>query len=72
MRFSDTLGVDMSSAVNIFLQQCVLRGGLAFSVEIPQDTSQVLSAVEEAKQIFRDYNVPGCTDMKVLNEALEK
>ena len=30
------LGMDMSSAMNIFLRQCVLRGGLPFSVELPQ------------------------------------
>lgn len=29
------LGLDMSSAVNVFLKQCVLRGGLPFSVELP-------------------------------------
>ena len=26
------LGMDMSGAMNIFLRQCVLRGGLPFSV----------------------------------------
>lgn len=30
------LGLDMSGAVNIFLHQCILRGGLPFSVELPQ------------------------------------
>lgn len=30
------LGIDMSSAVNIFLRQCVLHGGLPFKVEIPK------------------------------------
>lgn len=31
------LGLDMSSAVNLFLHQCVLRGGLPFPVEKPAD-----------------------------------
>lgn len=30
-----TLGLDMSGAVNLFLHQCVLRGGLPFPVEMP-------------------------------------
>ena len=30
------LGLDMSSAVNMFLRQCILRGGLPFAVEMPQ------------------------------------
>lgn len=30
------LGLDMSSAVNLFLRQCILRGGLPFPIELPQ------------------------------------
>ena len=45
----DHLGLDMSSAVNIFLHQCVLRGGLPFNVEIPNYSQQTLEAMEEAK-----------------------
>ncbi len=30
----NNLGLDMSSAVNLFLHQCVLRGGLPFTVEM--------------------------------------
>ena len=29
------LGLDMSSAVNMFLNQCILRGGIPFSIEVP-------------------------------------
>ena len=44
------LGMDMSGAMNIFLRQCVLRGGLPFSVELPQYKPEVLEAMEEAKK----------------------
>ena len=44
------LGMDMSGAMNIFLKQCVLRGGLPFSVELPQYKPEVLEAMEEAKK----------------------
>ena len=50
------LGMDMSSAMNIFLRQCVMRGGLPFSVEIPNYRPEVLEAMEEAKQISRNPN----------------
>ena len=30
------LGLDMSSAMNIFLKQCVLHEGLPFNVELPK------------------------------------
>lgn len=29
-----SLGLDMSSAVNLFLHQCILHGGLPFAVEL--------------------------------------
>lgn len=51
------LGLDMSSAVNIFLRQCVMRQGLPFEVGVPQYKSEVLEAMEEAKRISRDPNV---------------
>ena len=30
------LGLDMSSAMNMFLRQCVMRGGIPFEVAVPQ------------------------------------
>ena len=50
------LGLDMSSAMNIFLRQCILRGGLPFTVELPQYKSDILEAMEEAKRITHDSN----------------
>ena len=65
------LGMDMSSAMNIFLRQCVLRGGLPFAVEIPQYKPEVLEAMEEAKKISRNPNVKGYTDLKKMFEDLD-
>ena len=48
------LGMDMSSAMNIFLRQCVMRGGLPFDVVVPQYKSEVIEAMEEAKRISKD------------------
>ncbi|MBQ7143903.1 MAG: type II toxin-antitoxin system RelB/DinJ family antitoxin [Oscillospiraceae bacterium] len=36
-----SLGLDMSGAVNLFLHQCVLRGGLPFSVTLPKGNGNV-------------------------------
>ena len=65
------LGLDMSGAVNIFLRQCILRGGLPFKVEVPQYSKELLSAADEAKRISRDPDVPGYTSMEDLKKALE-
>ena len=64
------LGIDMSSAVNIFLRQCVLHGGLPFKVEIPKFNTETLAAMEEAKRISRDPNVPSYSSMEDLKKAL--
>lgn len=65
------LGMDMSGAMNIFLRQCVLRGGLPFSVELPNYRQEVFEAMEEAKRISRDPNVKGYTNLKEMFEELD-
>jgi DNA-damage-inducible protein J len=65
------LGLDMSSAVNLFLHQCVIRGGLPFNVEIPNYNAETLAAIEEAKQISSDANVTGFKTVEELKKALE-
>lgn len=62
------LGMDMSSAMNIFLRQCVLRGGLPFSVELPQYKPEVIEAMEEAKRISKN---PSTKRYNNFSEALE-
>ena len=66
-----TLGMDLSSAVNIFFKQCILRGGLPFAVEIPQYSHETLLAMEEARRISRDNSVPSYDSMEEFKRALE-
>ena len=66
------LGLDMSSAVNLFLHQCVLRGGIPFSIELPRYNQATLDAMEEARRISRDPSVKGYTSMEELKKALEE
>lgn len=65
------LGLDMSSAVNLFLHQCVLRGGLPFAVEKPRYSRATLEAMDEARRISRDPNVESYDTMDDLIAALE-
>lgn len=64
------LGIDMSSAVNIFLRQCILHGGLPFKVEIPKFNAETLAAMEEARRISRNPNAPSYSSMEDLKQAL--
>ena len=69
--FAD-LGMDMSSAVNIFLRQCILRGGLPFPVEIPEYNQETLNAMAEARRISSDASVKGYSTMAELKAALDE
>lgn len=62
------LGIDMSGAVNMFLRQCVMRGGLPFEVSVPRYRQEVLEAMEEAKTLSRDPNAKRYAN---FSEALE-
>jgi DNA-damage-inducible protein J len=67
----EELGLDMSSAINLFLHQCVLHGGLPFAVEVPRFNKQMLEAIEEAKRLAFDQNAKSYNSLKELKEALE-
>ena len=65
------LGLDMSGAINMFLHQCVLRGGLPFAVEMPHYSKQTLEAMAEARRVSRDSEAPSYDNMDDLKKALE-
>ena len=68
--FND-LGMDMSSAVNIFLRQCLLHGGLPFMVEVPNYSQKTLEALAEAKRISRDETIASYDNLVDLKKALD-
>lgn len=65
------LGMDMSGAMNIFLKQCVMRGGLPFEVAIPQYKPEVFEAMEEAKRISKDPNTKRYSSFSAAMEELD-
>ena len=60
------LGMDMSSAVNIF----ILHRGLPFNVELPEYNEETLKAMDEAKSISRNPDIKGYSSMEELKKAL--
>ncbi len=65
------LGLDMSSAVNIFLRQSIIQGGIPFDVKVPQYRSEVIEAMKEAKSICNDTTVTGYTDLEEMFKELD-
>lgn len=64
----NNLGIDMSSAITMFLKQCVLRNGLPFAVEMPQYNQEVLEAMQEARVLNKN---PATKRYQSFREALE-
>lgn len=68
MELFNNLGLDMSGAITMFSQQCVLRNGLPFAVEIPRYSQEVIEAMLEAKALSRD---PSAKRYQSFSDALE-
>ncbi|MCL2434478.1 MAG: type II toxin-antitoxin system RelB/DinJ family antitoxin [Clostridia bacterium] len=67
--FSD-LGLNMTSALTMFLRQAVRIQGIPFEISrIPNN--ETLAAMEEAERIARDPNVKGYTDLDLLFKDLK-
>lgn len=62
----------MSTAVNLLLHQCVLRGGLPFNVEIPRFSQRTLDAMNEDRRISRNPDIKRYTSMDELEKTLEE
>lgn len=66
------LGLDMSSAVNIFLHQCVLHGGLPFEVELPKFNQETLEVIAESRKISRDKSIQMYSSVKEPFNSLDE
>ncbi len=65
------LGMNMSTAFNIFARQAVREGRIPFEISINQPNRDTLAAMLEAERIARDPSVKGYTDMNALFEELK-
>ena len=65
------LGINLSDAINMFLKQVILCGGIPFEVRYPEYKPEVIEAMQQAKRISRDPNVKGFTDIEGLFEKLD-
>ena len=64
------LGLNMSVAINMFLNQVVKRGGIPFRVTNKKPNKELLEALEEAEEIKKDKSRKGYKNIEELMEAL--
>lgn len=65
------LGLNMSTAINMFLAQIVKRDGIPFEVVNPKPSKDMLDALKEAEQIIKNPDkYPSYTNREDLKKAL--
>lgn len=65
------LGLNMSTAINMFLAQIVKRDGIPFEVVNPHPSKDTIEALKEAEDIIKNSSkYPGYTNREELKKAL--
>ena len=47
------LGLSTTDAINIFLRQVTLTGGIPFAIKLPKPNAETIAAMEEARKISK-------------------
>ena len=63
------LGMNLTTAINVFLRQSLRVGGFPFEVRLDQPNTETIAAMLEAERIAKD---PGIKHYSDVEEALRK
>ena len=66
------LGMNLTTAFNIFVRQSIREGGIPFDISINQPHLEPLAAMLEAERIAKDPSVKGYNDLDELFADLKK
>ncbi|MCD7921103.1 MAG: type II toxin-antitoxin system RelB/DinJ family antitoxin [Clostridiales bacterium] len=67
----ESLGMNMSTAINVFLRQSLRTNGLPFDVKADVPNETTLAAFREGDEILADPSTKGYSSIRELREALE-
>lgn len=68
----EALGLNMTTAINVFLRQTVRENGIPFSLKLDTPNATTVAAIEEGHTLARDETAKGYTNMQDLRAALEE
>ena len=68
----DALGMNLSTAFNIFVRQALREGGIPFEIKLDRPNKETIAAMLEAEKIARDPSVKGYNDLDELFAELKK
>lgn len=66
------LGVNLTTAINVFLRQSLRVGGFPFDVRIEQPNKETISAMLEAEHIAHDPSVKHYSNVEEALRALKE
>ena len=66
------LGMNLSTAFNIFVRQSLREGGIPFEIRTDRPNKETIAAMLEAENIAKDPNVKGYTDLDEMFADLKK
>lgn len=66
------LGMNLTTAINVFLRQSLRVGGLPFDVRVEQPNKETIAAMLEAERISRDPSVKRYADVEEALRALKE
>ena len=66
------LGMNLSTAFNIFVRQSLRDGGIPFEIKMEQPNKETIAAMLEAERIARDPSVKHYSDVEEALRELKK
>ena len=66
------LGINLTTAINVFLRQSLRVGGFPFDVRLEQPNKETMAAMLEAEHIARDPSVKRYSDVEEALRALKE
>ena len=65
------LGLNMTTAVNMFLRASVRENGIPFDLKLERPNAETAAAIEEGRRIATDPTVKGYHSIEELKAALD-
>ena len=65
------LGMNLTTAFNIFVRQSIREGGIPFEISLNQPNRETIAALLEAERIAKDPSAKRCHSVRELFSDLE-
>lgn len=66
------LGMNLTTAINVFLRQSIRAGGFPFEVRVDKPNKETIAAMLEAEKISKDPNIQRYSDVEEALKELKR